>query len=92
MKGKAPFNVETLINKTNLPFSLTIMSCTIPQKFRIPQMETFDGSQDAFDHLETYKTLMLLYDYSDGIMCRAFPATLKGLVGKWFDSLKGGKH
>lgn len=51
-------------------------------------MEQFDRSRDLFDHLETYKTLMLLHDYLDGVMCRAFPATLKGLASKWFNSLQ----
>lgn len=51
-------------------------------------MEPFDRSQDPFDHLETYKTLMLLHDYSDEVMCRAFPVTLKVSARKWFNSLQ----
>lgn len=51
-------------------------------------MEPFDGSQNPFDHLETYKTLILLHDYSDGVMCRAFPTTLKGFAQKWFNNLQ----
>lgn len=50
-------------------------------------MEAFDRNWDPFDHPETYKTLMLLHNYSDRIMCRAFLATLKGSIRKWFGNL-----
>lgn len=87
IKGKTHFSVEALIQKTDLPFFVAIMACPLPKKFIIPQMEAFDGNQDPFDDLETYKTLMLLYNYYDRIMCKAFLATRKGLARKWFGNL-----
>lgn len=51
-------------------------------------MEPFNKSQDPFDHLKTYKTLMLVHDYLDRVMGRAFLVTLKGLTRKWFNNLQ----
>lgn len=90
MKEKSSSKVEALIQKTDLPFSQAIMACPLPSKFKISLMEAFDKNQDPFDHLETYKALMHLHDVLEGIMCRAFPAMLKGLVRKWFKNSKPG--
>ena len=57
------------------------------QKFRMPQIESYDGVKDPLDHLETFKTLMHLQGVPDEIMCRAFPTTLKGPTRIWFSRL-----
>lgn len=36
MKEKASSTVEALVQKTDLPFSSTIMACPLPLEFRIP--------------------------------------------------------
>ena len=51
------------------------------------QVETYDGSKDPLDHLESFKTLMHLQGVVDEIMCRAFPTTLKGPARIWFSRL-----
>lgn len=88
VRGKASSTIEALVQRMDHPFSTMIMSHPLPKRFGIPPIESFDGSKDPFEHLETYQTLMLLHDYSDVIMCRAFPVTLKGSVRKWFNSLQ----
>ena len=50
-------------------------------------LETFDGSKDPLDHLESFKTMMCLQGVQDEIMCRAFPTTLKGPARIWFKKL-----
>ena len=42
------------------------------------------------DHLDLYKSLMLLQGYSDEVMCKAFSATLKGPARSWFRKLSLG--
>ncbi|GFS37228.1 hypothetical protein Acr_00g0050780 [Actinidia rufa] len=42
---------------------------------------------DPMDHLDSYKSLMLLKGYSDEVMCKAFSATLKGSTRSWFRKL-----
>lgn len=68
-KERTSTKVDTPVQKTDLPFSPNMMSYPLPPKFRIPQIEAFDGNQDPFDHLKAYKILMRLYNILDGIMC-----------------------
>ncbi|XP_059638638.1 uncharacterized protein LOC132280897 [Cornus florida] len=90
MKGKGQAAVNDMVQKTNLAFSLAVMSCPLPSKFKMPTLESFDGTRDPLDHLETYKALMYLQAVPDEIMCRAFPTTLKGWARLWFNKLKPG--
>ena len=53
----------------------------------MPQIKSYDGVKDPFDHLETFKTLMHLQGVPDEIICRAFPTTLKGHAKTWFSRL-----
>ncbi|XP_059663781.1 uncharacterized protein LOC132309494 [Cornus florida] len=78
MKGKGIAAIDGLVQKTNLPFSPSVMKCPLPRKFRMPTIESFDGTKDPFDHLETFQALMHLHAMPDEIMCRVFPTTLKG--------------
>ena len=87
LKGRMSSNLDDLVNKTDSPFTLSINSFPLPQKFRMPQIESYDGIKDPFDHLETFKTLMHLQRVPYEIMCRAFPTTLKGPVKIWFSRL-----
>ena len=50
-------------------------------------MESYDGSKDPLDHLESFKTLIHLQGVADEIICRAFPTTLKGPTRVWFSRL-----
>ena len=54
-------------------------------KFRMLQIEAFDGTKDPVDHLNTYKNLMELHGYQDPVWCRAFSITLKGPTLAWFN-------
>ncbi|XP_058189237.1 uncharacterized protein LOC131306824 [Rhododendron vialii] len=66
------------------------MGLPLPRKFKMSQLETFNGSTDPLDHLETYKSLMHLQAVPDEVMCRAFPVTLKGSARSWFNKLQPG--
>ena len=87
LKGRVSSNLDDLVNKIDSPFTLSVNSFPLPQKFRMPQIESYDGVKDPFDHLETFKTLMHLQGVPDEIMCRAFPTTLKGPTRIWFSRL-----
>ena len=60
LKGRVSNDLDDLVNKTNSPFTIPVNSCPLPQKFRMPQIESYDGVKDPLDHLETFKTLMHL--------------------------------
>ncbi|XP_058202888.1 uncharacterized protein LOC131317346 [Rhododendron vialii] len=66
------------------------MGLPLPRKFKMPQLEAFNGSTDPVDHLETYKSLMHLQTVRDEVMCRTFPVTLKGSARAWFNKLPPG--
>ena len=78
VKGRAPDTMDTLVQQTESPFTAEVLHYPLPAKFRIPQVETFDGVKDPVDHLNTYKNQMELHGYQDPVRCRAFATTLKG--------------
>ena len=59
----------------------------LPTKFRMPQIEAFDGAKDPVDHLNSYKNPMELRGYQDPLRCRTFAITLKGPGLAWFNRL-----
>ncbi|XP_030941677.1 uncharacterized protein LOC115966617 [Quercus lobata] len=87
LKGRVSNDLDDLVNRTNSPFTTSVNFFPLPQKFRMPQIESYDGVKDPLDHLETFKTLMHLQGVPDEIICRAFPTTLKGPARIWFSRL-----
>ena len=85
VKGRAPDSMDTLIQQTEFPFTAEVLYFPIQAKFRMCQIEVFDGAKDPVDHLNTYKNQMELHRYQDPIRCRAFSITLKGLTLAWFN-------
>ena len=73
LKGRVSNDLDDLVNRIDSPFTIPVNSCPLPQKFRMPQIETYDEVKDPLDHLETFKTLMHLQGVPDEIMCKAFP-------------------
>uniref|UniRef100_A0A2N9HA60 RNA-directed DNA polymerase n=1 Tax=Fagus sylvatica TaxID=28930 RepID=A0A2N9HA60_FAGSY len=62
----------------------------LPTKFKVPQLETFDGFKDPLDYLDSFRTIMRLHGVSDEIMCRTFPTNLRGSARTWFNQLETG--
>ena len=60
LKGRVSSDLDDLVNRTDSPFTAPVNSCPLPQKFRMPQVESYDGVKDPLDHLETFKTMMHL--------------------------------
>ena len=87
VKGRAPDTMDTLVQQTESPFTAEVLRYPLPAKFRMPQVETFDGVKDPVDHLNTYKNQMELHGYQDPVRCRAFATTLKGPVLVWFNRI-----
>ena len=69
--------VDDLIHRTDSPFTASINSHPLPPKFKMPSLDSYDGTRDPCDHIVTFKTTMYLQGVPDEIMCRAFPTTLK---------------
>ena len=87
LRGRVSNDLDDLVHRTNSPFTASVTSFPLPPKFCMPQVESYDGSKDPLNHLESFKTLMHLQGVTNEIMCRAFPTTLKGPVRIWFSRL-----
>ena len=78
LKAIAARNLDILVHRADSPFIPSIANFPLPSKFKVPQLENFDGTKDPFDYLEAFKTIMQLQAVSEEIMCRAFPMGLRG--------------
>ena len=87
LEGRVSSDLNDLVNRTDSPFTISVNSFPLSQKFRMLQIESYDGVKDPFNHLETFKTLMHLQGVRDEIMCRAFPTTVKGPARIWLNRL-----
>ena len=81
LKGRVSSDLDDLVHQTDSPFTMSVNSFPLPLKFRMPQVENYNGNKDSLDHLESFKTLIHLQGISDEIMCRAFPTTLRAPQG-----------
>ena len=88
VKGKKKNrSLDSMVRTTDSPFMMAILECPVPSKFRLPQLESFDGLKDPLDHLNTFKTTLGLQQPPDEILCHSFPTTLKGAAKEWFTKL-----
>ena len=78
VRGRTPDTMDTLVQQTESSFTTEVLHFPLLTKFRMPQVEAFDGVRDPVDHLNTYKNQMELHGYQDLVRCRDFAITLKG--------------
>ena len=74
MRSEHPYELDF---NAALAFTSEIIEQPIPFWFKMPQIELYDGFIDPLDHLEAFKALILLHGANDGMLCWAFPATLR---------------
>ena len=86
-KGQVLNDLDELVHQTDSPFTAPVTLCPLPTKFRMLQIEAYDGSKNPLNHLKSFKTLMHLQGVLDEIICRAFPTTLKGPARIWLSRL-----
>ena len=58
IRKKLDQSLDRIVRKTDSPFTVVIQECPVPSKFRLPQLEPFDGLKDLLDHLNTFKTTL----------------------------------
>ena len=86
-RGQVSSDLNDLVHRTDSPFTASIISFPLLPKFHMSQVESYNGSKDLPDYLESFKTMMHLQGVADEIMCRAFPTTMKGSTKIWFSRL-----
>ena len=87
IKEKTERSVDRLVRATDSPFTMAVLKCPELSKFRLPQLELFDGLKDPQDHLNSFKMTLGLQQPLDKILCRSFPTTLKRAAREWFTKL-----
>ena len=71
--------VEDVVHRTDSPFTALINGHPLPPKFKMPSLDSYDGTRDPFDHITTFKTTMHLQGVPDEITDDAFQPPSKGL-------------
>ena len=87
LRGLVSSDLDDLVHRTDSPFTTSVNSFPLPPKFQMPQVENYDENKDPLDYLKSFKTLMHIKGILNEIMCKAFPATLKGSIRIWFNRL-----
>ena len=87
IKGQIDRSLDRMVRITDSPLTMAVLECPMPSKILLPQLGPFDGLKDPLDHLNTFKTTLVLQQPPDKILCRSFPTPLKGAAREWFTKL-----
>ena len=87
IKEKTDQSLDRMVRAIDSPFTTAVLECPVPSKFRLPQLELFDGLKDPQDHLNAFKTMLGIQQPLDEMLCRSFPTTLKRAAREWFTKL-----
>ena len=87
MKGKMVMNLDGMLKQTDSPFTVNVLEYPLPPKFRLPQLEFYDGTKDPINHIGAFKTILDLQQTSDEVICRSVPTTLRRAARVWFSKL-----
>ena len=60
MREKTDQNLDMMVRRTDSAFTTKVLECPLPLKFRLPQLELFDGLKDLLDHITNFKTTLSL--------------------------------
>ena len=55
--------------------------------FFMPAFTLFDGSTNPYDHMLHYNQAITLNAGNDRLLCKLFPASLRGTMLAWFHKL-----
>ncbi|GKV36104.1 hypothetical protein SLEP1_g44272 [Rubroshorea leprosula] len=80
---KSPRSNQQTLDLDSAPLNLSITAESYQEGFKIPHLETYDGSGDPDEHLHTYQAIMKIQNANDAMMCKVFPATLKSTARRW---------
>ena len=72
------------------PLRQHILSYEPPHGFSILPFAMYDGSSDPYDHMMHFNQAMILSVGNDYLLCKVFPASLKGPALAWFHKLSLG--
>lgn len=65
-----------------------LCSISLLPKFKVLQVELYNGSQDLVNHFKNLKAYMILHNYPEEVAYWAFSLTLRGMARSQFRALK----
>ena len=86
----APSAIQGPQDMLSTPLGQHILDYEPPHGFSIPPFTMYDGSSDPYDHMLHYNQAMILNARDDRLLCKVFPASLKGPTLAWFYKLPRG--
>lgn len=79
LEGPSPILVGSTVEPlftTHLPFWQQIMKEPILHHFKASLVETYNGTTDPCNHLESYKIFMMLQGILGALMCKSLPTII----------------
>ena len=86
----APTAVQGPEDMMSSPLGQYILNYEPPRGFAIPSFAMYDGFSDPYDHMLHFNQAMILSAGNDRLLCKVFPASLKGPALAWFHKLPRG--
>ena len=86
----SPSVVRRSQDMLSTPLGHHILDYDPPRGFSIPPFAMYDGSSEPYDHMLHYNQAMILSVRDDRLLCKVFPASLKGPTLSWFQKLPRG--
>ena len=83
----APSAIRGPQDMLSTPLGQHILYYDPPRSFTIPPFAMYDGSSNPYDHMLHYNQAMILSAGDDRLLCKVFPASLKGPTLAWFHKL-----
>ena len=80
-------HMDDLIHKTDSSFIASITNHPLTSKFKMPTLDSYDGTHDPCNYIAMFKTTMHLQRVPSEIMCKASPTILKCPTRIWFSKL-----
>ena len=53
-------NLDGMVKRIDSPFTSKVLECPLPLKFRLLQLESYDGLKDPLDHITTFEMTLSL--------------------------------
>ena len=75
------------MDNTDLPFTDRMLGFPLPDKFKMPCVDKYDGDGDPAKHVENLRAHFFLHGTLDEIACRMFPLTMAGIAKDWLARL-----
>jgi len=72
------------------PFTPYILETPLPEKWKMPTFDKYDGTTDPDNHMRVFMHQMMFHAVSDPIWCRVFSTSLTGEALEWFSELPTG--